>query len=64
MKFERRFALLFLLPCLTVMAEPAPWFKWRSKASRLTICKQTSPGEFWVKVPTPYRDAHCTKPKP
>ena len=62
MRFERLFLLLFLLLSLPALARPAPWYKWRSKVSSQTICAQTSPGEGWIKVPQPYREAHCEKP--
>ena len=62
MRFERLIPLLFLLFCLPAMARPAPWFMWQSKADGRTVCAQTSPGEGWIKVARPFRDAHCEKP--
>lgn len=40
-------------------AEPAPWYKWRSKLDGYEICSQTSPGPGWEQSAGPYRDAHC-----
>lgn len=59
LKFERLFLILFLALSLPAFAHPAPWYKWRSKLTRQTLCLQTSPGEGWLKVAQPYRDAQC-----
>ena len=44
-------------------AEPAPWFKWRSKADGSLVCSQTPLGDGWEKADGPYRDARCEKRK-
>jgi len=51
------------LPLLP-QAEPAPWFKWRSKADGSLACSQTPLGHGWEKADGPYRDARCEKRKP
>ena len=45
-------------------AEPAPWFKWRSKANGSLACAQTPLGPGWEKADGPYRDARCERRKP
>lgn len=61
---------MWLLAILTVtlipaamQAEPAAWYKWRSKLTAHVVCSQTSPGEGWEQLSTAYRDARCEKPK-
>lgn len=55
--------LALALPTL-LNAEPAPWFKWRSKADGSLACSQTPLGAGWEKADGPYRDARCEKRKP
>ena len=64
MKLERSFLLLFLAFAVTLpaLARPAPWFKWRSKVDARIVCAQTSPGEGWIRIARPYREARCEKP--
>ncbi|MDF1484263.1 hypothetical protein PY257_03550 [Ramlibacter sp. H39-3-26] len=44
-----------------VWAEPAPWYRWRSRVSGAVVCAQASPGEGWVRGGGPFRDARCAK---
>ena len=44
-------------------AEPASWYKWRSKLNAHQVCSQTSPGEGWEQLPKAYSDARCERPK-
>ncbi|MYM25001.1 hypothetical protein GTP46_20445 [Duganella sp. FT135W] len=53
--------LLLALCCSTLNAEPAPWWKWRSKIDGALICSQTPLGEGWEKAYGPFRDARCEK---
>jgi hypothetical protein len=53
-------ALLALASALP-HAEPAPWYKWRSKVDGALVCAQTALGPGWEKAAGPYRDSHCEK---
>jgi hypothetical protein len=44
-----------------LFAAPAPWFKWRSKATGDETCAQTMQGE-WVKISGPFKDSRCLAP--
>ena len=55
------FLMVVALLSLSVLAAPAPWYKWRSKVDGETFCAQTSPGEGWEKLAGPYKDARCEK---
>jgi len=48
----------------TPNAEPAPFFKWRSKANGNLVCSQTPLGPGWEQAGGPYRDARCGKRMP
>lgn len=50
-----------LLSGVTLVAAPAPWYKWRSKADGAEFCAQTPPGQGWEQSAGPYQDAHCKK---
>ena len=55
--------LVLALPaCLH--AEPAPWFKWRSKDDSSLVCSQTPLGAGREMADSPYRDARCEKRMP
>ncbi len=58
--------LLVLIGACTVIvaaiAQPAPWYKWKSKLNGKITCTQTSPGSGWEKDSGPYKDARCEKP--
>jgi hypothetical protein len=54
--------LVLTLACPWSPAEPAPWFKWRSKLDGSLACSQTSLGPGWDKVAGAYRDSRCEKP--
>jgi hypothetical protein len=45
-----------------VFAQPAPWYKWKSKLNGKIVCTQTSPGEGWERDSGPYKDARCEQP--
>ena len=59
-----RIALLLLAACYGTLlwAKPAAWFLWRSPSSDLFICAQNAPGDDWVVMKGPFRDALCKKP--
>lgn len=48
-----------VLGSFTVLAAPAAWHKWKSKLNGEVWCTQNSPGDGWVQVSGPYKDAHC-----
>jgi hypothetical protein len=48
--------------CASLLAGPAPWYRWHSRDSDIDVCSQTSPGDGWVIVKGPYKDAVCKKP--
>jgi hypothetical protein len=54
--------LVLTLACPWSPAEPAPWFKWRSKLDGSLACSQTPLGPGWDKVAGAYRDSRCEKP--
>jgi hypothetical protein len=47
--------------CAALVAAPAPWLKWRSKADGKQVCSQTPLGPGWEKATGPYQDSHCEK---
>ena len=55
-------ALCASLIAFAALAQPAPWYKWKSKLNGRITCAQTSPGEGWEKDSGPYKDARCEKP--
>lgn len=59
-----RLALFSLLLVLSVpgFAAPAPFFIWQSKLDGGLTCAQTSPGEGWLRLGGPFRDAGCRVP--
>ncbi|MFZ6759169.1 hypothetical protein ACO0K9_18335 [Undibacterium sp. Ji50W] len=68
MPMPRKVCLLAILLTVTLTpvdmhAEPAAWYKWRSKLNTHVVCSQTWPGEGWEQMTTAYRDARCEKPK-
>ncbi len=52
---------LLAASCATAIAEPAPWYQWRSKADGALACSQTPLGPGWERAAGPYRDARCEK---
>jgi hypothetical protein len=56
-------ALLACL-CVTAVAGPAPWYKWRSKRDGKIVCSQTPLGPGWEKASAGFTDSHCTKLNP
>jgi len=48
-----------VLVSLTALAAPAAWYKWKSKLNGEVWCTQISPGDGWVLINGPYKDAHC-----
>lgn len=60
--FANLLALLLALACVSSLAGPAPWFKWRSKVDGSLVCSQTPLGPGWDKVAGAYRDGRCEKP--
>lgn len=53
------FVVVGLLVSFAVSAAPAPWYLWKSKLDGSMWCTQTLPGDGWVKLDGPYKDAHC-----
>lgn len=53
--------VLLACACAALAAEPAPWYKWRSKIDGKQFCSQTSLGPGWERASGPYRDSHCEK---
>jgi len=47
--------------CTILWAEPAAWYRWRSPYDDIVICSQISPGDSWVVMNGPYKDASCKK---
>jgi hypothetical protein len=43
-------------------AEPAPWYKWRSRVNSAVVCSQTPLGPGWDRVEGAYKDSRCEKP--
>jgi hypothetical protein len=54
-------ALLLAICCGRALAEPAPWYQWRSKVDGKLACSQTPLGPGWETASGPYRDSHCEK---
>lgn len=50
-----------LVVSFAVLAQPAPWYKWRSKLNGKEVCAQTSPGEGWEQASGPYK-SDCKTP--
>jgi hypothetical protein len=57
----RMLALVWLLLVQAALADPAPWYQWRSKVDGKVFCAQTSPGEGWERLAQAYRDARCER---
>jgi hypothetical protein len=61
--FSRVLVSLFVaLACMLATAEPASWYKWRSKLDGAFACSQTPLGTGWDRIAGPYRDSRCEKP--
>lgn len=59
----RALALVLLLTPVSLLAAPAPWYRWQSTLDGQVTCQQSSPGPGWELVDgTPYRDLRCTQP--
>ncbi|MYM82017.1 hypothetical protein GTP44_08625 [Duganella sp. FT50W] len=57
----RALIIALLLHCGSLTAEPAPWWKWRSKIDGKLVCSQTPLGPGWDKAYGPFRDGRCEK---
>lgn len=59
-----RLACLPLLLTLAApaFAAPAPFFIWQSKLDGGLTCAQTRPGDGWLRLGGPFRDAGCHVP--
>ena len=55
-------AALLLAGAAGALAEPAPYYQWRSLADGTIVCSQTSLGEGWERTRGPFQDARCKKP--
>jgi hypothetical protein len=60
--FSGLIGLAVALAATAGSAQPAPWYKWRSKLNDKIFCAQTSPGSGWALDSGPYKDARCEKP--
>jgi hypothetical protein len=54
-------ATLLFLCAASALAQPAPWYKWKSKLNGKEICTQTSPGDGWERSDGPFKDGRCEK---
>jgi hypothetical protein len=45
--------------CTAAIADPAPWFYWKSVTTGERVCAQFTPGDGWNKDDGPYKDARC-----
>jgi hypothetical protein len=59
--FASLLGLVLALASVWSSAEPAPWFKWRSKLDGTLACSQTPLGPGWDRVAGAYRDSRCEK---
>jgi hypothetical protein len=50
-----------LLLSTQLMAEPAPFYRWRSKVDGQSVCSQTALGPGWERAAGPFRDSRCQK---
>ena len=55
-------ATVLLAMCAGAWAEPAPWYKWRSKVDGTLSCAQSTLGFGWELASGPYKDSRCEKP--
>lgn len=60
MKITLRLLAISLFVSIAVWAAPAAWYQWKSKLNGEMWCTQTMPGDGWVKISGPYKDASCT----
>ncbi len=60
-KYRWSIAVLLVLASGALTAEPAPWWKWRSKLDGSLVCSQTPLGEGWTRAYGPFRDGRCEK---
>jgi hypothetical protein len=44
-----------------LLAEPAPFYTWRSKVDGQLVCAQTALGPGWERAAGPFRDSRCQK---
>ena len=58
----RALALCIALCATASWAKPAAWYLWRSPSADNFICAQVAPGEEWVVMKGPFKDALCKKP--
>lgn len=59
-----RVAVAILACVLTIwaiqaFAKPAPWYLWESRVDGHRLCHQFDPGDGWVRVSGPFKDARC-----
>jgi len=60
--WKPQLAIAALLCATFAIAQPAPWYQWKSKLNGKLTCTQTSPGDGWIMDSGPYKDARCEKP--
>jgi hypothetical protein len=59
MRYKVLVAFILSLFCLSVLAAPAAWYKWRSVVDGSIVCSQVPLGEGWELVDGPYKDLQC-----
>lgn len=64
MRLRAPLIIALALACGAASAAPAAWYIWRSKLDGTRVCAQTSPGDGWRKLPTPYRNSRCVPDLP
>ena len=55
-------AALLLATAASALAEPAPYYLWRSLEDGTMVCSQTSLGAGWEMSRGPFKDGRCKKP--
>lgn len=61
LSFRLLAAGLMLACCGAALANPAPWYRWRSKVDGKVVCAQVMSPEGWQKDSPPYQDSRCEK---
>jgi hypothetical protein len=57
-------AALLSTCCAAALADPAPWYRWRSKLDGKVVCAQIMSPQGWQKDSPPYQDSRCEKRVP
>lgn len=62
MKVKITALVIILAIAATVLAAPAPYYKWKSKLDGKTNCTNVLMSGEWEIVGGPYKDSACTIP--